>query len=164
MLGAAILGAGGAAAGVAAGQALETSMSDGLPKDEVFLYEDALRQGRSVLIAVTEDDVQAEAARSIIERSGAESLDAARERWWLGLRPAEEEHYRAHGGDFEKDEEIFRKGFGAALHPNSRGKTFDQAQDQLRERHPSVCAAPSFRTGYERGYQYYMDLQRGNRG
>ena len=40
-LGAALLGAGGVAAGVAAGHAFETSVAVGLPKDELFLYEDA---------------------------------------------------------------------------------------------------------------------------
>src|SRR5713101_3761673 len=87
-LGAAGLGAGRVAAGVAAGQALETSVAAGLPKDELFLYEDALRHGRSVLIVWTDDQQRTEAGE-IMRRAGAESLDAARERWWVGLRSAE---------------------------------------------------------------------------
>ncbi len=54
-------------------------MSDGLPKDELFVYEDALRQGRTVLIALTEDATQAEAARAALLQAGAESLDTARD-------------------------------------------------------------------------------------
>ncbi len=56
----------------------ENARSDGLPKDELVVYEDTLRQGRTVLIALTEDATQAEAARG---QAGAESLDAARDTW-----------------------------------------------------------------------------------
>src|SRR6185436_17706951 len=51
ILGAAILGAGGAAAGAVAGRAMEDGMAVGIPHDELFVYEDALRRGRSVVIA-----------------------------------------------------------------------------------------------------------------
>src|SRR2546422_692008 len=37
LLGATVLGSGGAAVGVAAGQALEKSVTEGLPKDELFI-------------------------------------------------------------------------------------------------------------------------------
>ena len=53
IIGAALFGAGGAIGGAAAGKALEEGMSDGLPKDEMFVYEDALRRGRTVVIALT---------------------------------------------------------------------------------------------------------------
>src|SRR4051812_10118378 len=82
LVGAALLGAGGAATGAAVGGALEDSMARGLPHDELFVYEDALRRGRSVIIVVAEDEPQAETARGIISQSGAESVDAAREEWW----------------------------------------------------------------------------------
>src|SRR6267142_2193361 len=39
---AALLGLGGAVAGAAAGNALENSLEVGLPKDELYIYEDAL--------------------------------------------------------------------------------------------------------------------------
>src|SRR4051812_40406534 len=57
MLGAAILGVGGAAAGAAAGHALEEGIDQGIPRDEVFVYEDALRRGRSVVVAFAEDEL-----------------------------------------------------------------------------------------------------------
>ena len=94
---AALLGVGGAAAGAAVGGTLEDSMSDGLPKDELFVYEDALRRGRTVVIALAKDDEQAEAARTALEEVGAESIDAARKQWWIGLRDAEAERYSAGG-------------------------------------------------------------------
>src|SRR5258705_5713131 len=40
LIGAAIMGVGGAAAGLAAGEALEDSLSEGLPPDELFVYDD----------------------------------------------------------------------------------------------------------------------------
>src|SRR5579872_1839154 len=42
LLGSAILGAAGASIGAAAGGKLENSMTEGLPEDELFVYEDAL--------------------------------------------------------------------------------------------------------------------------
>ena len=42
-------------------------------------------------------------------------VDAAREEWWVGLRSAEKEHYRALGGNFENAELDYRRGFEAAL-------------------------------------------------
>ena len=82
----------GALAGAAAGDALEDSTTEGPPKDEMFFYEDALRQGRTVLIALADDDKQAETARLALTESGAESIDAARKAWWIGLHDVEKEH------------------------------------------------------------------------
>jgi hypothetical protein len=157
-LGAALLGAGGVAAGVAAGQALETSVADGLPKDELFLYEDALRQGRSVLIAWADDQKRTEAG-GIMKRAGAESLDAARERWWVGLRSAEQEHYRSKGRDFSKDEQCYRRGFEAALHADLRDKSYNDALEELREKYGNECQESSFQLGYERGLNYHRSHQ-----
>ena len=124
IVGAALFGAGGAAAGMAAGGALEGEIAHGLPHDELFVYEDALRQGRTVVIAQLEDE-QAESARAALEAAGAESVDAARESWWVGLRDAEEEDYTGQGRDFKTDETVYRRGFEAAQHPQLRGAAFD---------------------------------------
>src|SRR5437762_5291957 len=86
LLGAAIFGAGGAAAGAVAGGALEQGIADGIPRDELFVYEDALRRGRSLVIAFTDEPQIAENARAELSRAGAESVDAARNEWWIGLR------------------------------------------------------------------------------
>src|ERR1035441_5059783 len=50
LLGAAIVGAAGATVGAAVGDKVEKSTTEGLPEDEIFVYEDALRQGRSVVV------------------------------------------------------------------------------------------------------------------
>ena len=86
LLGLALLGVGGTAAGVKVGDVLDDALYDGLPVDELFVYEDALRKGRSVVIALVESDDEAERARGIIAQAGAETIDAARDQWWIGLR------------------------------------------------------------------------------
>jgi hypothetical protein len=74
IIGAALFGAGGAAVGAAVGEKLEGGMADGLPRDELFFYEDALRQGRSVVVALAEGEDQHDRARSVMparRRAGA---------------------------------------------------------------------------------------------
>jgi hypothetical protein len=155
---------GGALAGAAAGGALEDAMSHGLPKDELYVYEDALRQGRSVLIVLTEDTEQAEVARAVLVEAGAESLDAARDQWWLGLRDAEAEAYMAHGGDFTMDEAVYRRGFEAALRAEVSGKPYRDVHGYLRLHYADVYNNDAFRRGYERGYAYAEDLRKRRQG
>jgi hypothetical protein len=161
---AALFGAGGAVGGAAAGGALESRMSHGLPKDELYLYEDALRHGRSVLFVLTEDEAEAERARSVLAGEGAETLDAAREEWWIGIRDAERVHYEKEGGDFGADEPAYRGGLEAALHPQVRGRTYDEAQEFLRARHPELHAHAAFRRGFERGRAHLNDLSQAPAG
>jgi hypothetical protein len=158
IIGAALLGAGGAAAGAAAGDSLEDSMARGLPHDELFVYEDALRRGRSVVIVLGDDDYQAEAARQVLAQAGAESLDAARESWWVGLRDGEESEYTGQGGDFRADETLYRRGFESALHPRARGRSYEEDAARLRECFGDECDRPPFRRGYERGRRYHAEL------
>ena len=153
LLGAGLLGFGGAVTGAAAGEALEDTVP-GIPHDELYVYEDALRQGRTVLIAQAEDDLHAEAARQGLDESGAETIDAARENWWIGLRSAEQERYAADGGNFDADEQIYRRGFEAAQSPETRGKSYDQALDYLTRRYQISASHSAFRKGYERGRRY----------
>ena len=159
LLGAAILGAGGAATGAAAGGAVEGGLADGLPRDELFVYEDALRRGRTVVIGFAEDADAAERGREVLAAAGAESIDAAREEWWIGLRSAEEEQYTGQGKDFSRDERIYRRGFESAIHPTLRGRAYDDAADALRERHADHYTQESFIAGYQRGQDYYRSVQ-----
>jgi len=160
-----IIGAiGGALAGVAAGAALEYALSHGIPKDELFVYKDALKHGRTVLIAFTDDVKQEDAARQALALAGAESIDAARDRWWLGLRDTEAEAYTAQGGDFTRDEAMYRRGFEAALHDAADGKPYKDVEGYLRARYPDVCDTNAFRYGYERGRAYSEGLQEKSRG
>jgi hypothetical protein len=155
LLGAAILGAGGALTGAAAGEALEEELVSGLPHDELYLYEDALRKGRSVVIAFAETDEAAEAARNVMANTGAESVDAARENWWLALRDAEEAEYQATGRNFQRDEASYRRGFEAAC--KARAKAARAASSG--ESSPGSESDEAFRCGYERGQTYQESLQ-----
>jgi hypothetical protein len=145
---------GGAVAGAVAGGALEDALTSGLPKDELYVYEDALRRGRTVLIALVEDANQATAARAALEQAGAESLDAARAQWWVGTRDAEAEAYHATGGDFSKDEDVYRRGFEAALRTEVAGKPYTEAVAYIRVRDADVYDTEAYRRGYERGRAY----------
>src|SRR5215472_9493791 len=74
LLGSAILGAAGATVGAVAGGKVEKSTYEGLPEDEIFVYEDALRKGRSVVITLTDDEPSAATVRDVLAREGAESV------------------------------------------------------------------------------------------
>ena len=154
IIGALLFGAGGAAVGAT----LEESLVAGVPHDDLFLYEDALRRGRAVLIALIEDDTQADRTRSALEAAGAESIDAAREHWWIGLRSAEQERYAGGRAAFDHDEIVFRRGFEAALSPAWRGKTWEEGLPELRARHVEVMDNPAFRHGWERGQDYHREF------
>jgi len=154
LAGAALLGAGGAVAGATLGKAADDSGTEGVPSDEVFFYEDALRQGRSVVLVLAENHSQEQRARRLLIKAGAESLDAARKDWWLGLRDAEQEHYRALGHNFEQDEDAYREGFESALRRECSGRTIDEAADCLKWWYPDVWDSEPFRRGYERGRGY----------
>jgi hypothetical protein len=148
---AALFGVGGAVGGAAVGGALEEKSREGLPRDEAYLYEDALAHGRTVVFALPESDEEAQEARSILEKAGAETLDAAREAWWVGLRDAEKAHYEEAGGDFGAAETAYRHGFVSALHPENRGMAHDLRRLALRERHGELADSEDFRRGYARG-------------
>lgn len=159
LLGAALFGAGGAAAGMAAGGALEGNLAQGLPHDEIFIYEDALRQGRTVVIVQLQAEGQLYSVQSALSEAGAESVDAARESWWVGLRDAEDEDYTGQGRDFKTDEPIYRRGFEAALHPQLRGASYAESAERLREQHSDAYTHDAFRRGYERGQSYQQNLR-----
>jgi hypothetical protein len=165
LLGAAVLGAAGATVGAAAGSKIEKATYEGLPEDEIFVYEDALRKGRSVLIALADNEPAASRVREVLERSGAESVDAAREQWWTGLRSAEENRYARSGRSFSEDEKFFRLGFQAAMHARTRCMEFDQvsaemdaALEEVEQRYPGKDVEEPFTRGYQRGREHYQQL------
>ncbi len=83
-------------------------------------------------------------------------MDAARERWWIGLRETEALEYRADGHDFQRDEAVFREGFEAALSMRDRAES--DRDSALKRRHPATYREPAFRRGYDRGRAYYRRL------
>lgn len=153
-------GLGGAIVGAAGGSAAERALSNGLPKDELFVYENALRCGRSVVVAMAESNQQADAARKILEQQGADSIDVAREKWWIGLREAEAANCGDTLENFAAQESIYRAGFEAALRPEWRDRSFAENTD-LRVRYPDLYSHKAFRRGYERGGVYWRSLQAG---
>jgi outer membrane lipoprotein SlyB len=148
---AAILGIGGAITGAVLGEAIDESLTEGLPIDELFLYEDALRQGRSVVIVFAANQKQATATRQLLSAQGAESIDSARESWWLGVRDDERASFSVPDGTMVSGEQEFRHGFEAALRPKYRGKSYNDARDDLRNEAPDVFDSDLFKRGYERG-------------
>ena len=80
--GGALLGAGG---GAVAGDAFEDALSHGVPRDEMLVYREAVQRGRTLVIAVTETEAEADAVRETLCTAGAQSVDAARDDWSVGL-------------------------------------------------------------------------------
>jgi hypothetical protein len=158
LLGAALFGTGGAVGGAMAGGALEEGMDEGLPVDEMFVYEDALRQGRTVVVVLAKDTFRADVAREVMRKMEAESVDSAREDWWIGLRDAEKESYTEPEKDFASVEQNYRSGFEAALRPRMRGMSYDDWVDYLLANYPENYSDDSFRRGYERGQKHYQEL------
>ena len=140
----ALLGVTGAVGGGVVGNAIEDALSSGLPKDELFVYEDALRRGHSVVIAFSNDTVQIDEAHVVMREEDAEDVDTARERWWIGIRPEDEKYH----------EPAYRHGVEAAFHPDVRGKTWQEAEPYLAKRHGDVFRDEVFRRGYEHGCKH----------
>jgi len=136
LLGAALLGAGGAVIG----NALENTLTQGVPRDDLFVIEDALRAGQSVVIALVDDEASAQRVRDAFREASALDLDTARDRWWSALPEAER-------GRFEPVEEHeYRCGFEAAQWCDNR--------ENVRPLHGDLVDRPAFRRGFERGYDY----------
>jgi hypothetical protein len=158
VLGAALLGVGGAVAGAAVGETIEEELGEGLPHEDLYVYEDTLRHGKSLVIAYVENEDQAEKAHEILEGAGAEDLDELRENWWQELRDEEKAHYQHDSRDFERDELSYRRGFQAALHAERRGKSYAQVEQGLRSTYGDSALDTAFRHGYERGRAYHVSI------
>src|SRR6185369_3141525 len=164
MVGAALLGIVGATAGSAVGDTIEEELGEGVPHEDVFLYQDALRHGHSVVIAYTETEDQADKAEDVLTNSGALDLDELREKWWAELRDGERAHYHRDGRDFERDEDSYRRGFQAALHPRRRGKAYADVEQDLRNVHEDTELDSAFREGYERGLAHQSKYSEARNG
>ena len=144
--------------GAAAGQAIEETLVGGLPKDELHLYEEFLRQGRTVVIILAPDEDRAERARGLLQDAGADSLDAARETWWVGLRDAEALAYSPEDpARFAKDEAAFRQGFEMAL--RLRAEAFEGAAAAGPHQALDAAEREAYRRGFERGCDYWRRLR-----
>lgn len=151
MVGAALLGMVGAAAGSAVGDTIEEELGEGMSREDVYLYEDALFHGNTVVMAYAEEGEQADRAREMINDAGAKDIETVRERWWEELREGERTHYK---GDFDRDEGSYRRGYVAALHPELRGKQYKEAEEEIRSAYAGTVLDRPFQDGYERGRNY----------
>jgi hypothetical protein len=149
---AALLGVGGGVGGALLGEKADEKTTEGVPADEIFFYEDALRQKKSLVLVLAKDHDEAERAQKLLEEAGAQSIDAARKDWWLGLRDAQAEHYRSLGRNFEPDQDAYRAGFESALRRDCRGKSIEELSDCLKWWYPDVWDTEAFRHGFERGH------------
>jgi hypothetical protein len=128
------------------------SLSGLLPVDELYVYEDALSKGRT-LVLVSAGERSADVWRAL-EASGAESIDAAKEDWWVGIRDAEKLEYSGPDGAAEpgsREEALFRQGFEAALRLLSQGKSEEEIEDMIQDEYPMLCRQHLFVRGYKRG-------------
>src|SRR5215211_6981973 len=71
MVGAALLGLVGAGAGAAVGDTVEEELGEGIPHEDVYLYEDSLRHGHSIVLAYPDDGEQSDRAAEVINNAGA---------------------------------------------------------------------------------------------
>lgn len=150
----------GALVGRRVGGALDRHAEPGVPVDELFVYEDALRQGRCVVVAFVEGRRRERVVRRLLREAGAESLDAARSLWWKSIRDGEEAVYHGDGGDFHADEAVYRRGFEAAMERRAREAGFEQRVPELQRRFSGLVDEPAFRRGYERGLQHREQIQK----
>lgn len=160
MLGAAILGAAGATAGAVVGDQIEEGLGEGVPHEDIYLFEDSLRHGRSIVLAYAETDEQADRAEEVFQRSSAYDLDDLRERWWEELRDGERSHYHHDGRDFDHDEENYRRGFLAAQHTRRRGKPYAEVKEELQGVYEDAELDTAFQEGYERGLAHHSRISR----
>jgi hypothetical protein len=153
-LAAGLMGAGGAAAGVAVGSMLERKSLEGLiPVDEIHVYEDALAQGRSIVFVTPEDELAAETMQ-ILQDAGAESIDAARETWWVGLKDRRKLSYLAPEQTALWDDPLCREGFESALRHEAAGKSEVEGKAELAEQRPGLTKDGAFWLGYSDGRAY----------
>ncbi|HEY6804977.1 MAG TPA: hypothetical protein VI306_15490 [Pyrinomonadaceae bacterium] len=163
LVGAALLGVTGAAVGAKVGDTLEEELGEGFSHEDVYLFEDALRHGKSVVVAYAEEGEQAAKAREALSRAGSLDLDTMRDNWWAEVRADELDHYRSLGRDFQSDEPSYRKGFQAALHPNRRGRSFADCKSELNDCFKPDDLNEAFENGYDRGATHHSKLSETNK-
>jgi hypothetical protein len=155
---AAAFGVAGAIGGATAGAALDAGTRSGIPKDELYLYEHALARGKGVLFVLVDSQDETKRAGEALDAAGAESLDAARKDWWVGIEDLQRADTRHEPGRHARPpaETVYRKGFLAALHPDNLDRAYATVAPLLWERLGEIALDPGFRHGYERG----MDVAR----
>ena len=154
----------GAALGAEIGDTIEENLGEGLPHEDIYLYEDALRHGSSIVIVHANGGKQTDDVRDLLKRSGAIDQETLKENWWAELRDQELTDYQSTGRDFQNDEQSYRKGFEAAQHAKLRGKSYAECEASLRERYDDNDLDNAFRRGYARGQDYQTTCEENRTG
>ncbi|HEV8660410.1 MAG TPA: hypothetical protein VGS96_17525 [Thermoanaerobaculia bacterium] len=144
----------GTGLGAAAGAAIDRH-THGVPNEELYFYEEAVRNGQPVVIVEAHDQTQATQARNLLERGGGRSVQSLRREWWQSLRDDERAYLRHQGRELEPNEPAYRSGFEAALHPATRGRDLTDVVTYVEECYPEPCKTEVFRIGYDRGQEYF---------
>jgi hypothetical protein len=69
---------GGAAVGGTVGKATEHAMDEGVPKDDVVVYRELLKRGRSLVIVTVDSEELGDRARAVTQQNGTEDLETFR--------------------------------------------------------------------------------------
>ena len=75
---AAVLGLGGAAAGATVGDSTEKALSTGVPRDDVPLYHELLRQRRSLVLVSADSEQAIDLAQSVLKDHGGQDVEDER--------------------------------------------------------------------------------------
>jgi hypothetical protein len=145
----------GVTVGATVGALVQGTFTMELAPEDVFVYEEALRQKCSLLVVKPIDQPQHDMVRVLFERLGTERVNELREHWWRRQRQQEAATYHGTGADFAAHEVSYRRGFEAALDVRTRGKTYSEAAHALAQRDPAMYQDNVFRSGFERGQAYY---------
>lgn len=135
----------------------------GLPLDDFFVLEDALRRREKAVFVSVPERHQWEKIEAALDECGGKDVHRAREEWWSGIGGKEEQAI-ATGEPHDVDDYLFRVGFEAALHPSRRKLTFEEARGGLSSAHPEAVDVESFRQGYSRGRAHQEALDNTTRG
>lgn len=149
----------GAWLGAVAGSAVERH-THGVPNEDLYFFEEAVREGGAVVVLQSDDPTQQTQARNLLERAGGRPVHGTRRDWWLGLRDRERQYLRTRGQDLDAVENEYRSGFEAALHPTTRGRDYEQVVAYVETCYPGPCRSEAFRIGYDRGRDYFRERMR----
>ncbi len=139
----------GTALGAAAGKVVDRH-THGVPNEDLYFFDEALRHGQTVVIVDPRDPVQETKARNLLERAGGRSTHSLRQEWWQTIRDR-------HRHEFNGDEEEYRAGFEAALHPFTRGRDLQEVAPYVETCYPEPCRSEAFRIGFQRGQEYFRN-------
>jgi len=137
---------------------------DGLPEDEMFVYEDALRKG-----GVADCDgggwSRSSALPRVAKSGGAEEVMQRANSGGLVCEEPSWNIIRLRAGSLATMRSSNRMGFESALHARSRCKEYDQVLgemtvqiEELERQHLGGERGRTVSAGYERGRDYYQRL------